>query len=807
MMRDRTRQTPNAITTCVAVACGILVILLQVKIGNGFGDTLDAGWGEVLNWGIVHGVQWGKELVFTYGPLGFLSPDIPFDPATYWPTLILQHLFAAATACLVFVNLRRLPLVSGLGFLIATIVMGWNWSTSAALIIVYPLAILPLEHVARRDAPAGLRAHLAVAALAAYVSLLPLIKFSVFPLWLAWLPLGTFILWRSRSLVAIFLVASFLAPVFTWLACRQHLADLPSFVSTSWELAVQYGAAMQANPTEWLADHVALGATLFGIACTAMLAWLERRSARRVAVCIMFALTLALAYRAGATRADGGHLGFVWSISAWCAPLLIGRLYQRLPSHGPRQTAMAFFLALLALTPEWLSGLYPPYTLQQIYSGNYSFVYATQTVGQILNPGAAYRQRIKQWTADRKQLALPKIARTVGNASVDVLMDSQSVLLANDLNYTPRPVFQSYSAYSGKLARLNEAFFESARAPEWVMLQWSAIDDHYPTSDDSLALMRVLQTYRPLLSDGAFLLFRRGTVDTTNAVLASGEPYTVDLKFGSFARIPPSPTDAWLAKFDVQLTLAGKLRTMIFRESKLHIEVRMKDGTVHRYTVVRANATSGFLLSPAIADNGQYLDWLDGSDGREVTAVRLVQHHFHGKPEFKLAGSLRLYPVRLPRKGARTLALYAARYPGFNQLPASVPADTRIFMVGSESVMFLPAPGSLAFHLPPGTYDVSAKFGLMPNALTDPGCLRANPDGIGIQLGIQGEPADSSAAAYLNPYKDPQHRYAADFSHRLRIGTGQTVTVSLTNGPPGSSGACDWSWIRDLQFDREAAAH
>src|SRR6185312_13357349 len=127
----------------------------------------------------------------------------------------------------VVVNLRRLPLVSGLSFLIATIVMGWNWSSSAALIIVYPLAILPLERVARRDAPPDLRAHLAVAALAAYVALLPLIKFSVFPLWLAWLPLGTFILWRSRSLVAIFLVASFLAPVFTWLACRQHLADLP----------------------------------------------------------------------------------------------------------------------------------------------------------------------------------------------------------------------------------------------------------------------------------------------------------------------------------------------------------------------------------------------------------------------------------------------------------------------------------------------------------------------------------------------------------------------------------------------------
>ena len=809
MTRDRTRQPTHAITTPVAIAAGILVILLQVKIGDGFGDTLDAGWGEVLNWGIVHGAQWGKELVFTYGPLGFLTPDIPFDPATYWLTLILQHLFAAATACLVVTNLRRLPLVSGLSFLIATIVMGWNWSSSAALIIVYPLAILPLERVTRRDAPAGLSAHLAVAVLAAYTSLLPLIKFSVFPLWLAWLPLGAFILWRSRarSLVATFLGSSLLAPTIVWVACGQHLANLPPFITTSWQEAVQYGAAMQASPAEQLVDEVALGSTLFGIACTAGLAWLERRSTRRIAVCIMFGITIALAYRAGAMRADGGHLGILWSVFAWCMALLVGLLYARLPARRPHQAAMAFVLALLALTPEWLSGLYPPFTLQQVYRGQYTAAYVKQRLDQLLSPRQTYQRKITQWTADRKKLAVPQIAHTIGNDSVDVLMDAQSVLLANGFNYTPRPVFQSYSAYSGELARLNEAFFDGAHAPLWVMLHWSTIDDHYPTSDDPLALVRILQNYRPILSDGAFLLFRRTVANVAGAALTPGEPHVVNLKFGTSNTIPPAPSGVWFAKLDVQLTFFGKLRALIYREPKLRIEVKTKDGSAHLYSLVRATARSGFMLSPAIADNNQYLDWLDGGNERDVTAVRLVQRHFHGKPEFRLAGPLRLYPLKLPREGARTLALYAARYPGFNQLPASVSESTRIFMVDTQSVLFLPAPGSLTFNLPPGTYDVSAKFGLMPNALTDPGCLKAHPDGIGIQLSIQGEPADSSAVAYLNPFKGPQHRYAEDFSHQMKVGAGQAVTVSLINGPPGSSGACDWSWIRDLQFSREAAAH
>jgi hypothetical protein len=320
--------------------------------------------------------------------------------------------------------------------------------------------------------------------------------------------------------------------------------------------------------------------------------------------------------------------------------------------------------------------------------------------------------------------------------------------------------------------------------------------------------MRILQDYRPILSEGGFLLFRRAASGgSTSAPLAAGEPRFVNLEFERSNAIPPAPSGVWFAKLDARLTFFGKLRALIYREPKLRVEVETRDGAIRNYTIVRAVAKSGFMLSPAIADNSQYLEWLDGSDERDVIAVRLIQRYFHGKPVFKLKGALRLYQVKLPRKGERTLALYADRYPGFNQLPASIPASARNFTINAQNVLFLPAPASLTFDLPPGTYNVSSRFGLVPNAMTDPGCLEAHPDGIGMRLGIQGAPPDTSAVAYLDPYSDPQHRDSEIFSHRLEVGDGQTVVVSLINGPPGSNGACDWSWIRDLQFHREGTAH
>ena len=62
-------------------------------------------------------------------------------------------------------------------------------------------------------------------------------------------------------------------------------------------------------------------------------------------------------------------------------------------------------------------------------------------------------------------LALPQIKRTIGQSTVDVFGYGQSLAIANDLNYTPRPIFQGYSAYTPALVKANADFYRSAGAP------------------------------------------------------------------------------------------------------------------------------------------------------------------------------------------------------------------------------------------------------------------------------------------------------------------------------------------------------
>lgn len=797
-----TSTIERTLRTVIVAVTGVLVFLMQIGMGRGFPSSLDAGWGEVLNWGIAHGAQWGKDLVFTYGPLGFLSANLPFDPAIYWPTLILQCVFAVFMAWLVVANLRRMSWAAILAFLLVTIFLGWGWSSTSPLLIVYPLAMLVLERNSRETGGPRWRSCVLIAALAAFASLPPLIKFSAFPLWLVWLPLGCLVLYRPRAwpFVATFLLTSLVAPLVAWMACGQNPANLPAFVAGSWRVARFYGVAMQDDPKLLITDQVALGTALFGLACIALFAWCERRSPRRVAVYGMLAAALALAYRAGDLRADGGHLMVFWSTAAWSACLLVGTWLERKnAAAGLRARIAAFVLAALALTPPCLSGVYGESTLGSLYSGRYTYAYSIESADLLLHPRDAYDMRLKKWKADRKALALPRIARTVGNGTIDVLMNEQAALLANGLNYHPRPVFQSYSAYSGQLAKQNAEFFTSARAPEWIMLDLYAIGGRYPASDDARALPRILQDYRPLLSERDFILFHRSR-DRSGPLIGGGPGHDISIDFDKASAVPAPSADAWFATLHVGLTRYGKLQALLFRPPTLKIAVTLKDGSSHIYTLVPEIARTGFMLSPALASDAAYLDWLRGNDGSEVTSVQLVQQQFLRHQAFKIEGGLHLYPLKLPHGYKPTLALYSKAYPGFNEMPASVSEATRNYTVDGQPVMFLPAPGSLTFRPPAGTYEISATFGLMPDALSNPTCLAAHPDGIGMSVGIEGASPDPASLRYINPFADPSHRYQAHYTYRLTVSAGHLVVVSVNSGPPGSNGACDWSWLRDVRF-------
>lgn len=795
-------------TFALAAVTWLLLFLLQMQFGSSpTSSSLDKSWADVLAWGFLHHAQWGRDLVFTYGPIGFLTSDAPFNPHLYWLWLSLQTCMAAIFAWLVAVNLARMHWITAIGFLVTAVILGLAWMSSAPWILSYTLALMALQRTAE-DVTARARATwgdvIKVAVLACFEAILILIKFSTFPLWLLWIAAAAIVLRgaRNRRLLTVFAACTVLAPLAVWLICAQHLSNFPAFLRLSTEVAAYYGGAMQSPPDRPRIDVYAWVAILFVSACIACALWRRRRSLAEWAVAAIFAATLLLAYRAGATRADNGHLLIFWSSAVWLGVLAIGRLMNHPADSSRWRPAGLMLLMIVPLALLAGSRTYRGWNLHILFRGRVTHDQVEHALAAMRHPLDTYAQRLADWNKLRATLALPHVAKAIGRDRVDLLLDQQDILLANDFNYAPRPVFQSYSTYSDELARLNENYFLSPQAPPWVLFKLPAIDGRYPTADDNKALVRILQLYRPVMQENGILLMQRIAGKTPPPLAPPSAARTVPLSFERMASIPDAGHAAWFANFDIGLTAAGKLQTLLLREPILRLRVTTVNRHQYSFRIPRATTASGFLLSPMLHSNEDYLAWLADSSRFRVVGLQLEQAYFMGQPVFRIDDPMRLYPTNLDRsQNPKDIADFI-RFPGFSNEPDQVLGDPTITSVNNSSAaLFLHFPNHMTFTLAPGDYRVSASYGIVAGAVSDKGCLAAHADGIGIALGIAGQPPLPGNVAYLDPFRDPHVGTSAKLVRTLTVLPGQQAEVALTEGPPGSNGACDWAWIKDVRFE------
>ena len=87
--------------------------------------------------------------------------------------------------------------------------------------------------------------------------------------------------------------------------------------------------------------------------------------------------------------------------------------------------------------------------------------------------------------------------------TVDLYPTDAAILVAHDVAYRPRPVFQSYVACSATLAAMNADYLRSPRAPDNILFDiqplswWSVWHDRgrFPTLDDGLSWPELLTRY------------------------------------------------------------------------------------------------------------------------------------------------------------------------------------------------------------------------------------------------------------------------------------------------------------------------
>lgn len=599
---------------------------------------VDASWAMVLDWAQRQSLRHGEELVFSYGPLGYLQPRQPYEPVSF-PTFFAGQLLLGLGHAVVFAAVfRRLGGIERSAFALLALA-ACRLQPDALLLGSAMLAVVALADALR----AGLRpgAWLLLALLAMQLNALALMKLPLLPLSVLLAAIGTIGLWRlGRPRAALGWLALWTAAgLALWFGHGQHAADLGRYLYYSYWIVAGYAAGMALEPPLRL---LLFGAAVFVAAAAALVVAARRRlpGDRLAALCLGYlAVALYLAWRSAYTRADIWHMRAFLPLALFVAFAALALAGGRLPARARAGLALGAALGLGGVLGAALLPL-------QGDSGD--------RIARLLRPIARLQLHAQQYESRRAELDLPLLRGLVGRERIDLFGNDQAVLLANGFSYAPRPVFQAYAAYAASLMRRNEDYYLGATAPRFVLLSLGTLDDHAPGSEDARALLALLRHYRPLAQENGVVLLRRDdqvAMPLADIAATASQPVRLD----TWIDLPAAGTPLRIA-LSYKLSALGRVYAGLLREPTLLLETDATDSEAAAYRLVRPAAADGLLLSPALARNADYLDWYCGRDARAVTRLRLRLAAPWQQVLFARDITLAVQPLTLPRASAAARA-------------------------------------------------------------------------------------------------------------------------------------------------------
>jgi hypothetical protein len=393
---------------------------------------------------------------------------------------------------------------------------------------------------------------------------------------------------------------------------------------------------------------------------------------------------------------------------------------------------------------------------------------------------------------------LPRFRERIGPASVDVFGFNQAYALFNQMDFRPRPVFQSYAAYSEQLMKLNEEFYSSASAPEYVLFRLSAIDDRFPPLEDAYVFRTLLLAYEPVDSEGPFILLKARHQTTPQMQLlrdTSNRP-------GDLLDLSKWPdSDIWLS-FEMRPTLLGWLRTFFYQAPKVELGVWMLENGLKmaRFRAPVPMLKAGFLANPLQLQNEDVLDLYIGK-----RVDRAVAYSIELPPGtqslWENVIDIKVYKIqnRLGKSAGSDLARLL-KFPGFEANPQRVVSSltNRVMQVGGKPAVALVGGGYMDFRVPAGAKFVKGDFGFASAAYLLGGTTP------GAEFRIEEMLADGTVqvlySQILKPLTNPDDRGMKPFEVACP-GTGERHLILRALPLPGGNPARDLTCWSEIGFE------
>lgn len=594
-------QADGVRTAAITVLVFLTLAPLTLTLPN---DGLDPSWGLVIERAALQGWQWGRDIVFTFGPYGYHFQRI-FHPDLAAEVLAGSAIRAALIGLGVAFTLRGAGIWQSCAALAAVALALPVARDSAYFLLPFLVAVLHFT----RPAKAPLWYLLLVAA---YCGFAALIKTTFAILGLVVLLIVDLDRLLDRR-VPVFTPVCLAATLAAYIVAGQSFASLPDFIALSLDVASGFSDAM--SVFDWL-RAVELSAFIGASTVVLALVLAEENRRGRLGTRTGRLTVLALAvfwfvtYKAGFTRHD------LHTLVSWTCLGVGAALYAAARRDAPpspvRHMLLAAAVCIALLAPVRLA-LAPGFGL-----GGVLLQTLFQNPRETLSEAAALITKPEAWQAEmqrRRALSLAAIRDRnplpASEGTIDTVPSLQAAVVAADLDggaaYHPRPMFQEYSTYTAGLIAANFAFMESDDAPDTVLLAPGSIDNRYPSLSEGPLWPILLRRYADAGLAGPLghldgevdvLVLRRRDSD---AVVTLGQEETVTARFGVPLALPDAGAPL-VAKIDLPLSATGWMLSVLHQTPTVRITVALVDGTRHTHRLIPDIARAGFVLSPYMPD-------------------------------------------------------------------------------------------------------------------------------------------------------------------------------------------------------------
>lgn len=194
------------------------------------------------------------------------------------------------------------------------------------------------------------------------------------------------------------------------------------------------------------------------------------------------------------------------------------------------------------------------------------------------------------------------IKSSVGSNSIDTYPWNTQLLLENKLNFTPRPVFQSYTVYTPELEEKNFEHYSSEKAPKYVLYDYASIDDRYPLFDETKLNIVLLNNYAckdTLLVDNRLNLLLEKSNNKKIKLVQIKE-------YAMYIDSPLIPKEGMFYKVFLYRNLLGDFISIINHAPEISLEIKTKDGNTRKYKTSRGLLETGLFGSQHITSTKDF---------------------------------------------------------------------------------------------------------------------------------------------------------------------------------------------------------